>query len=117
MDMAQAKKELSITEWVQAGTRDEIQSRRISRVYTGERWVALHLWKDRIFAIDDSCPHRGASLAESCADDDGYIECWHHNWEYQLESGMGRFEWQGCVSTFSVKEEGGVVFVSRERES
>jgi nitrite reductase/ring-hydroxylating ferredoxin subunit len=101
------------TEWVPAGTRDEIQARKISRIHTGDRWVALHLWRDKVFAIDDSCPHRGASLAESCADEAGYIECWHHNWEYQLESGAGRFDWQGCVATFAVKEEDGVIFVSR----
>jgi nitrite reductase/ring-hydroxylating ferredoxin subunit len=97
--------------WMKAGTREEIASRAITKLHTGDRWIALHIWKDKIFAIDDSCPHRGASLAEGCADDAGFVECWHHNWEFQVETGKGRFAWQKCVATFDVKEEGEEVFV------
>jgi nitrite reductase (NADH) small subunit len=98
--------------WLNAGTREEIESRAITRFDTGDRWIALHLYQGKVFAIDDSCPHRGASLADGCADQDGYIECWHHNWEFHLETGKGRFDWQSCVQTFEVKEEDGFVFVA-----
>jgi len=52
----------------------------------GKRMVAVFLHDGRYWAIDDFCPHQGASLAE------GYIEgctvaCpWHH-WRFSLEDG------------------------------
>ena len=55
------------------------------RAFTvGKRVVAVFLHEGRYFAIDDFCPHQGASLA------DGYIAgcavaCpWHH-WRFSIE--------------------------------
>ncbi len=52
----------------------------------GKCRVAVFLHEGQYFAIDDFCPHQGASLAE------GYIEgcsvaCpWHH-WRFSIEDG------------------------------
>ena len=52
----------------------------------GKRMVAVFLHETKYFAIDDFCPHQGASLAE------GYVEncvvaCpWHH-WRFSLDDG------------------------------
>jgi nitrite reductase (NADH) small subunit/3-phenylpropionate/trans-cinnamate dioxygenase ferredoxin subunit len=51
-----------------------------------KRMVAVFLHEGQYFAIDDFCPHQGASLAE------GYVEgcavaCpWHH-WRFSLDDG------------------------------
>lgn len=57
------------------------------RAFTvGKRVVAVFLNEGKYFAIDDFCPHQGASLAE------GYVEgcavaCpWHH-WRFSIEDG------------------------------
>jgi nitrite reductase (NADH) small subunit len=57
------------------------------RAFTiGKRVVAVFFNEGKYFAIDDFCPHQGASLAE------GYIEgctvaCpWHH-WRFSIEDG------------------------------
>jgi len=41
---------------------------------------------NRLFAIDNSCPHRGASLSKSEIKDTKII-CYMHNFEYDLISG------------------------------
>ena len=52
----------------------------------GKQMVAVFCVDGKYFAIDDFCPHQGASLAE------GYVEgcavaCpWHH-WRFSLEDG------------------------------
>lgn len=52
----------------------------------GKRLVAVFLHEGKYWAIDDFCPHQGASLAE------GYVEgctvsCpWHH-WRFSLHDG------------------------------
>jgi nitrite reductase (NADH) small subunit len=52
----------------------------------GNRMVAVFFHDGRYWAIDDFCPHQGASLAE------GYIDgcavaCPWHQWRFSLEDG------------------------------
>lgn len=101
-------------DWIYAGTKEEIKTRAITKVHTGTHWAALHVFQGKIYAIDDSCPHRGASLAESTPEEDGFVVCWHHNWEFHLQTGQGRHSFMGCVARYAVKEEGEQVFVSKE---
>ena len=52
----------------------------------GNRMIALFLHKGRYFAIDDFCPHQGASLAEGYLSDCTVSCPWHH-WRFSLEDG------------------------------
>ena len=52
----------------------------------GKRTVAVFCVDGRYYAIDDFCPHQGASLAE------GYVEgcavaCPLHHWRFSIEDG------------------------------
>ncbi len=40
----------------------------------------------RIFAVDDACPHQGASLAAGTVHD-GRLICPLHSWVFELSSG------------------------------
>jgi nitrite reductase/ring-hydroxylating ferredoxin subunit len=48
--------------------------------------IALFHQPDGFFALEDTCPHRGASLAEGwvCA---GRVACPLHQWEFDLIDG------------------------------
>ena len=71
----------------------------------GKRMVAVFLSEGKYFAIDDFCPHQGASLAE------GYIEgcavgCpWHH-WRFSLEDGSWLDNPKIGVDKFNVRVSG-----------
>jgi nitrite reductase (NADH) small subunit len=52
----------------------------------GKRMVAVFLHQNRYFAIDDFCPHQGASLAEGYVSDCTVACPWHH-WRFSLEDG------------------------------
>lgn len=98
--------------WHRAGTRHDIEVKGGLRVRVGRRWVAVHLWKGRVYAVDDFCPHRGASLAHGIVEHDGYVSCLEHGWEYHLATGQGRRGFEGCVDVFDVEERDGAVWVA-----
>lgn len=50
------------------------------------REIAVFLWEGRYYALDDCCPHAGASLhtGELC---DGLVICDRHRWAFRLDDG------------------------------
>ncbi len=48
--------------------------------------VAVFLHEGKYFAIDDFCPHQGASLAEGYIDGCAVACPWHH-WRFSIEDG------------------------------
>ena len=77
------------------------------------RMVAVFRRGEDWFAIDDLCPHMGASLAE------GHVEgtcvtCPWHAWRFDMTDGTWEDNPRGKVDSFEVKVEGDEVFV-RER--
>ncbi|MGL4513764.1 MAG: Rieske (2Fe-2S) protein, partial [Lacipirellulaceae bacterium] len=60
-------------------------------VVIGDRLVALFLVGDEYLAIDDLCPHQGASLGAGCLDHDERhgvtVVCPWHAWRFRLSDG------------------------------
>ena len=82
-----------------------VDGRMVAVFRTGEDW----------FAIDDLCPHMGASLAE------GYVEgkmvtCPWHAWRFCIRDGKWEDNPRTRVDCFDVKIEGDDVLV-REKTS
>ncbi len=74
------------------------------------RDVAVFNVGDRFYAIDNTCPHQGAPLAE------GWIEgttitCPWHAWCFKLTDGMMTLGTFASVDTFEVKVEGETLYV------
>jgi nitrite reductase (NADH) small subunit len=65
---------------------------------------------DRLFALLDRCPHRGAPLSQGVILGET-VACPLHQTNVELESGNAVAPDKGCVQTFSVKVEKGVVYV------
>jgi nitrite reductase/ring-hydroxylating ferredoxin subunit len=98
--------------WHRVGTRAEIESGVVKRVQIGVRWIGLHVWNGRIYAIDDVCPHWGVPLTDGVLLPDGRIECALHGWTYDLCTGRGCEGYMGSLDRFDVEEHDGVVYVS-----
>ncbi len=68
----------------------------------GKRMVAVFLSEGNYYAVDDFCPHQGASLAggyiENCA-----VACpWHH-WRFSVEDGSWLDNPKISIDTFRVR--------------
>jgi nitrite reductase (NADH) small subunit len=97
--------------WVLAGTRADIESRKVRRVPLGDIFAGVFVFDGKVYAIDDECPHRGAFLSDGKIDESGYVACPLHAWEYNITTGEGREDWEGCVASFPVEERDGLVYI------
>ena len=67
--------------------------------------VAVFRWQGKYFAIDDICPHMGASLGagEVC---DGVVTCPWHAWRFSICDGTWRDNPKLKVSHYEVRVQG-----------
>jgi nitrite reductase/ring-hydroxylating ferredoxin subunit len=79
----------------------------------GKRLAVFRI-DDRCFAINDICPHQGASLGKGTLK--GYvISCpWHHQ-QFDVRSGFGPDGGGYCVVRYDVVVEQGNVFVCMKK--
>jgi nitrite reductase (NADH) small subunit/3-phenylpropionate/trans-cinnamate dioxygenase ferredoxin subunit len=72
----------------------------------GDRLVAVFLHDGRYFAIDDLCPHMGASLGAGYLDEGGVVTCPWHAWRFCVRDGKWADNPRLSVDTFEVRVEG-----------
>lgn len=72
--------------------------------------IALFNVNGEFYAIDDACPHRGASLAESIAKN-GKVFCSWHLFDFDLRTGECGATPDFPVRTYELKIEGEEIFV------
>ena len=75
-------------EYVKVGKVDDFREGRGVAVRVGETKVAVFKIDGCLRAIQDSCPHMGASLADGRVEQ-GQVVCHWHQWCFDLKSGQG----------------------------
>lgn len=70
------------------GKLNELPDGKGIAVQAGRRTIAVFRIGSEVFAIHNTCPHKGASLCEgTVVSEDKVVRCpWHH-WNWQLEDG------------------------------
>lgn len=71
---------------------------------------------DRVFALDDRCPHKGGPLSQGIVFDHK-VACPLHDWVIDLEKGEAVPPDEGCTRSYPVRVEDGVVYLSLARAS
>jgi nitrite reductase/ring-hydroxylating ferredoxin subunit len=96
--------------WVDACNTEELPdgSRRLLR--TGGCEIALFNVQDRVYAIDDSCPHQGSSLVVGKVEGTR-VMCRAHGLRFDLATGCLRSSLPLRVRTYPVRVEGGRVLI------
>ncbi len=56
-------------------------------VVVGEKLIAVFRQGEQVFAIDDVCPHMGASLSSGYVEA-GIVTCPWHAWRFRLADGV-----------------------------
>jgi nitrite reductase (NADH) small subunit len=65
---------------------------------------------DRVFAINNSCPHKGGPLSQGIVYGDK-VACPLHSWKISLVDGKAEEPDVGETACFQVKVEDGIVFL------
>ena len=90
---------------------DEIAEGKGKAFEVGEKRIAIFQVDGQFRAIDDACPHAGASLAEGYVEN-GHVGCPWHYAEFDLTTGEHRHAPATCgVSVYPVSVEEGQVKV------
>jgi nitrite reductase (NADH) small subunit len=66
------------------------------------RAIAVFFVDGKYFAIDDHCPHMGASLAEGHVEQ-GCVSCPLHEWRFQIEDGTWCDDRRLSLDRFAVR--------------
>ena len=98
--------------WYEIGAIDEIPQRgaRCVKVPQGKIGI-FRTVDDRIFAIEDHCPHKGGPLSQGIVHG-AAVTCPLHNWVISLETGKALGADDGAVKTIPVKVEGGRISIA-----
>lgn len=75
-----------MSEFTTVARAGEIAEGQGITVTVGERLVAVFFVDGEYRAIDDLCPHQGASLGAGCVED-GEVFCPWHAWRFRLSDG------------------------------
>ncbi|WP_028920820.1 Rieske (2Fe-2S) protein [Pseudonocardia acaciae] len=96
--------------WVAAVPLDQLRRRKRARVEVGGRALALFLVGERVFALDDTCVHKGRSLAKGSLWR-GKVVCPGHQWMFDPETGRAEGR-DDCQPVHEVRVIDGVVHVN-----
>ena len=101
---------MSSSQWVFAAGLNAVRERGCMTAHVESHTLALFAYGDRIYAVDNRCPHMGFPLKDGSVKD-GILTChWHHA-RFDLASG-GTFDlWADDVRAFAVDIRGDEIWV------
>ncbi|MFA7306853.1 MAG: nitrite reductase small subunit NirD [Hyphomicrobium sp.] len=98
--------------WVAVGSITDIPRRGARCVETPQGKIAVfRTAEDRVFAIDDHCPHKGGPLSQGIVHG-AAVTCPLHNWVISLETGKALGADEGVVRTIPIRIEGDKIFIA-----
>lgn len=85
-----------------------------SRVVNTDKHGAIAIFRtsdDEVFAVHDKCPHKQGPLSQGIVHGK-QVTCPLHSWKIELDTGNAVAPDVGCAKAFSVKLDGGEVWLS-----
>lgn len=90
-------------EWIAAGNLSDIPKQGARRIQFGDKSIAVfRTTADRLFAIEDKCPHKEGPLSQGIVHGN-CVTCPLHNWVISLETGEAQGADNGAVLTYRVR--------------
>ena len=91
--------------WHPLGAEDDFAAGKLRTLRIAGRCLAVGRSESGVFAVDDSCPHAGASLGEGLLDGD-FVVCPLHAFAYDVRTGDCEDDLTG-VEVFEVRSQDG----------
>lgn len=100
-----------MTSLTDIGSLDDIPRQGARVVRTTAGCIAVfRTADDRVFALEDRCPHKGGPLSEGILHGDS-VTCPLHAWVFDLNTGQALGADEGAVRRFAVRVEGGRILL------
>lgn len=79
-------------------------------VDVGDRRIAVFRYRGELYALDETCPHRGGPLHEGPIED-GAVVCPWHLWKFDLATGCSPVNPLSRVRTYELTVDNDEIFV------
>lgn len=98
--------------WIDVGRVEDIPQRgaRTVVIRGGEEIAVFRTGDDAVFALINSCPHRGGPLSQGIVHGHS-VACPLHNWNIALATGQAQGSDSGCTPTVKVRVEDGRILI------
>jgi len=104
-----------MTLWIDIAALEDIPPRGARTIRTPEGCVAVfRTFDDRVFALDDRCPHKGGPLSDGIVHGHA-VTCPLHAWVFDLETGVAQGADEGSIATYPARVEAGRVLIDAHR--
>jgi nitrite reductase (NADH) small subunit len=98
-----------MSDWMDVGELEAIPRQGARRVETPAGDIALfRAGTGQVFALRDSCPHRGGPLSQGMVYGNT-VACPLHSWSIDLETGEAVAPDEGCTDRYEVRVNAGRV--------
>ena len=98
--------------WVAIGSLNDIPRRGARCVKNGDMTIAVfRTVDDKIYALEDKCPHRQGPLSQGIVHD-GCVTCPLHNWVISLETGEAQGADEGSTASFPARLDGDTILLA-----
>lgn len=103
---------METNDWIEIGRIDGIPRRGARCVNTPAGRIAVfRTAEDRVFALEDRCPHKGGPLSEGIVHGD-QVTCPLHSWVISLESGLAQGPDEGAARTIPIRVVNGRILMA-----
>jgi len=102
-----------MAEFVKATVTGELSERTGKVVEVKGKKIAVFRVEGNLFAIENTCPHRGGPLGEGDLEGN-VVTCPWHGWQFDVTTGVSPVNPAANVKKFNCKVEGGDVLIDVE---
>jgi nitrite reductase/ring-hydroxylating ferredoxin subunit len=83
----------------------------VTTLQVGKKKICIAHTAEGFFAVNDKCPHNGASLGNGYCTSEGSVVCPVHRYHFDLKTGRAKSGLGDCVETYPVEIREGAVFI------
>lgn len=97
--------------FIDIGALEDIPAQGARLVKTAQGCVAVfRTADDRVFALEDRCPHKGGPLSEGIVHGTS-VTCPLHNWVFDMNTGQAQGADSGAVATYAIEVRAGRILL------
>jgi nitrite reductase/ring-hydroxylating ferredoxin subunit len=80
-----------------------VSTGNVITMQVGKKKICIANTSSGFFAVNDKCPHNGASLGNGYCTDEGSVVCPVHRYHFDLKTGRAKSGLGDCVETYPIE--------------